>query len=353
MAVRVRVPLAALPLFLIYMKKFAYIIFSITLFLLASCGVSSGRFKFEGKFLHMNQGEFYVYSPDGGFEGVDTIKVEGGRFTFETACKDHFTIMIVFPNFSEQPIFAESGKSVDIQADASHLKEMTVKGTKTNELMNDFRKEILNDSPPEEIKHAELFIKNHPASLIGLFLVKKYFISNPQPDYKKAAELIGLMIKEQPENIHLKKLQQQIKPLKNVGIGSPLPTFTAYDTNDKLISCASLSSSPVTVISTWATNNYDSQDMQRELLKRQKSAKGKLKVMSICIDPSKKDCKDALKRDSIPWPNICNGDMLADKTLQLLGLTSLPDNMVLKNGKIVARSLKKQELLNKLDQLLK
>ena len=36
-----------------------------------------------------------------------------------------------------------------------------------------------------------------------------------------------------------------------------------------------------------------------------------------------------------------------------LGLIGIPDNIVLKNGKIVARSLKKNELNSKLDQLLK
>ncbi len=351
MAVRVRVPLAAL--FLSDMKKFAYIIYSITLIFLTSCGVGSGRFRFEGKFLHMNQGEFYAYSPDGGFEGVDTIKVQGGRFSFETNCHDHFTIMIVFPNFSQQPIFAESGESVDIQADASHLKEMTVKGTKTNELMNVFRKEIISDTPPEETKHAEQFIKNHPETPVALFLVRKYFVSCPQPDYKKADELIRLMVKEQPDNVQLQRLQQQVKSLKNIGVGQPLPTFTAYDVDGKLISSANLSSSPVTVISTWTTSLYESMDMQRKLQKLQKEARGKLKLMSICVDPSKKRCKEALKRDSISWPTICNGDMLADKTLQLLGLTAIPDNIVLQNGKIVARSLKKKELFDKLDQLMK
>ncbi len=121
------------------MKKFAYIIYFISVLILTSCGARSGYFQIEGKFLHMNQGEFYVYSPDGGFEGMDTIKVQGGRFSFEKPCKENYTIMIIFPNFSEQPIFAESGKSVDINADASHLKEMEVKGTKTNELMTKFR----------------------------------------------------------------------------------------------------------------------------------------------------------------------------------------------------------------------
>lgn len=57
--------------------------------------------------------------------------------------------MLVFPNFSEQPIFAKSGKSVEIKADASHLKEMEVSGTEDNELMTKFRKNILKDTPPE------------------------------------------------------------------------------------------------------------------------------------------------------------------------------------------------------------
>ena len=335
------------------MKKFAYILFFFATIILSSCGVSSGRFKLEGKFLNMNQGEFYVYSPDGGIDGIDTIKVEGGRFTFECPCQDHFTLMVVFPNFSEQPIFAESGASVDIKADASHLKELSVKGTKDNELMNSFRKAILNVSPPEEKATAERFINDNPKSVVSIYLTKKYFITHPQPDYAKAYTLLGNLAKEQPKNGEIQKCLQQLKMLKDLGIGKKLPTFTAYDTNGKLISYTELSSSPVAVITTWASWSFDSQDVQRELKKRLRNSNGKLKVLSICVDANKKDCKKTLERDSISWQTICNGDMLEDKTLQKLGMTSVPDNIILQNGKIVARSMKRQELYSKLDQLLK
>jgi len=335
------------------MKKFAYILFFFATLILTSCGVSSGHFKFEGKFLNMNQGEFYVYSPDGGFDGVDTIKVEGGRFTFETACKEDFTIMIVFPNFSEQPIFAESGKTVDIKADASHLKEMEVKGTKANELMNKFRHSILKDTPPQEKQHAEDFIKEHPESVVSVYLVRKYFFSGPNPDYDKAYSLLSLMEKEQPKNGQLSKMKQQASVLKNARIGSSLPAFTAYDINGSLVSSADMNSAPVTVIYTWATYNYDSQDMQRELKNRQRKSQGKLKLMSICLDASKSECKNNLRRDSITCPTICTGYMLEDKTLKMLGLATIPDNIILQNGKIIARGMQKQELYNKLDQLLR
>ncbi len=335
------------------MKKFAYIFFLFATIIFTSCGVGSGRFKFEGKFLNMNQGEFYVYSPDGGFEGIDTVKVLGGRFTFETACNDPYTIMIVFPNFSEQAIFAESGKVVDIKADASHLKEMEVKGTKTNELLNKFRHSILQDTPPQEKQHAEDFIKEHPESPVSVYLVRRYFFTTSEPDYKKAYSLLALIEKQQPKNGQVVKMKLLANALKDVSISSTLPAFTAYDINGKLASSAEISGASVAVIYTWATYNYDSQSLQRELKKRQKTSKGKLKLMAFCLDASKSECKNNVKRDSINWPVICSGDLLEDKTLLKLGLTTLPDNIILQNGKIIARGLNKQDLFNKLDKLLK
>ena len=63
------------------MKRLAYLI-TLTL-VLVSCGSRSGHFKLEGRLLNLNQGEFYIYSTDGVFAGIDTIKVDGGRFAYE------------------------------------------------------------------------------------------------------------------------------------------------------------------------------------------------------------------------------------------------------------------------------
>ena len=160
-------------------------------------------------------------------EGVDTIKVVGGRFTYEMPCHDDCTLMIVFPNFSEQPIFAESGESVELKGDASHLKEMEVKGTKNNELMTKFRKSILGNTPPQEKKQAELFIEDNAKSVVSLFLIKKYFIATPQPDYKKALSLLTLLEKEQPKNIQVGKLKQQISAMKDAGMSPNAMTSPA------------------------------------------------------------------------------------------------------------------------------
>lgn len=183
--------------------------------LLFSCGADNRHFRIDGKFLNLNLGEFYIYSPDGGIKGIDTIKLNGGRFAYEIPCNEPSTLVMVYPNFSEQPIFAQPGKSVTVKGDASHLKEVQVKGTKDNEWMTAFREQIANASPPETAKYAEQFVKDHPESQASAYVVSKYFMQTAQPDYKKASELIELVKAQQPKNLYAVRLQQALVNLKS------------------------------------------------------------------------------------------------------------------------------------------
>ena len=63
---------------------------------LASCSSDSGRFRIEGRFRNLNRGEFYVYSPDGGIQGRDTIPVVDGRFAYEATITDRATFVLIF-----------------------------------------------------------------------------------------------------------------------------------------------------------------------------------------------------------------------------------------------------------------
>lgn len=315
---------------------------------LVSCGVDGKHFKLEGRFLHLNQGEFYVYSTDGVLDGIDTIKIEGGRFAYEIPCDEEGTLVMVFPNFSEQPVFTQPGKTVEIKADASHLKELEAEGTDNNKLMTAFRKQVSNMSPQQAIDAAAEFVKHNPKSDVSAWLIRKYFILAPKPDYAKAKQLLDLMIAEQPKNGKLVNLQQQLIGLTATA-GKSLPIFTATDINGNKITQANLTQSPNAVVFLWASWNYESTDMQRQL-KRLKAAKGNgLSVIGVCIDPSKSEMQQSLRQDSISWPTINDGMMFDTKIAKQLGLSQVPANILLKNGKIVGRNLRMNELKEKIE----
>lgn len=315
---------------------------------LVSCGVDGKHFKLEGRFLHLNQGEFYVYSTDGVLDGIDTIKIEGGRFAYEIPCDEEGTLVMVFPNFSEQPVFTQPGKTVEIKADASHLKELEAEGTDNNKLMTVFRKQVSNMSPQQAIDAAAEFVKHNPKSDVSAWLIRKYFILAPKPDYAKAKQLLDLMIAEQPKNGKLVNLQQQLIGLAATA-GKSLPIFTATDINGNKVTQANLTQSPNAVVFLWASWNYESTDMQRQL-KRLKAAKGNgLSVIGVCIDPSKSEMQQSLRQDSISWPTINDGMMFDTKIAKQLGLSQVPANILLKNGKIVGRNLRMNELKEKIE----
>ena len=356
-----------------------------------SCGTDSRHFRIDGRLLHLNQGEFYVYSPDGTINGLDTIKVQAGRFSYEVACDRPMTLMIVFPNFTEQPVFAQPGKSVDLKGDASHLKEMTVKGTKDNELMNKFREMIRNAAPPEMKKCAQLFVQDHPESRVGAYLVDRYFIHDANPDTKTAVRLVDLMIEKQPENGYLKRQKRQLTASFVATKGADIPNVLGTTVDGKTIGRVQLTKAPVTVVCALATWKYESMSQFRRLAAYAASQQGRVAVVGVSIDASPSLVRSQLasqigisdsasglafgpssgsssgsasgsssgsssgsasaasqgsssSRSSSTCYVVCDVKMVESPFFTRLGLTGVPDNIVIKNGRIAAAHLTDNQL---------
>lgn len=320
--------------------------------MLASCGASSGRFRIEGRFRNLNRGEFYVYSPDGGISGRDTITVQDGRFAYEVPLSVPATFVLVFPNFSEQPVFGESGAAVKISGDASHLREMEISGTDDNELMTKFRLAANRLSPPEVKAAAVEFVGEHPQSPVSRYLVTHYFVNAVEPDYNKASELLSAMLKADPDNGRLALYLKQVDILKASATGNRLPRFSATDVNGKAVGGKDLKGK-VNVVNTWATWSYDSQNILRWLGRLKKEYGSDLAVVSICIDARPKDCMNWMRRDSITWPNVCDGRMWNTPLLDRFGLATVPGNVIADaDGRIVARNLNTSRLREQVEKML-
>jgi hypothetical protein len=83
-------------MFKVQSSKYKLLFSLLAAVLLTACGTEKGRFRLEGRLRHMNQAEFLIYSPDGGIVGMDTIKVQEGRFSYETEVRDRATFVLIF-----------------------------------------------------------------------------------------------------------------------------------------------------------------------------------------------------------------------------------------------------------------
>ncbi len=310
---------------------------------LVACSTDGGHFKFDGRLLNLNQGEFFIYSTDGLIDGFDTIRVSSGRFSYDIRCDRKGTLVIVFPNFSEQPVFAEPGKIAEIKGSASNLKEMKVTGTDDNKLMNKFREQCKNSSPDEVRHYAELFITDHPESIVSIYIFQKYFLKTPSPDYDQAMKLMNVLLKAQPNNGRLVQLSNRIQPQAATSAGKKLQPFKTKDINGNAYSSDSLMKGDA-VIYLWATWEYESGSIQRMF---RDTGYDSLHVLGICLDTSLKRCKTVTENNKIKTPMVCDELGFDGELVQQLGFYTIPDNIVLKDGKIVGRNLTQQELRDK------
>ena len=135
--------------------------------------------------------------------------------------------------------------------------------------------------------------------MISIYLLDKYFVNAKTPDYAEAQRLATLMLKANPDNGRLRKLKKQLDGLKNSRLQAMLPVVSSTDINGKSISTSQVKGK-IGVISTWATWNFPSTDIQRKLRKLQKQYPQELSLISICIDGDKRECKKRVDRDSLP-----------------------------------------------------
>lgn len=324
----------------------------LALLLLGSCGVDSDRFRLEGRLRNMHQGEFWVYSTDGGIDGIDTIPVREGRFVYEIPMRSPSTLVIVFPNYSELPVFARPGAEVDIKGDATHLREMAINGTDENGEMTKLRMELNRLMPPEVPGKVEEFIRENPESEVSVYLLQRYFLQEDAADYKRAMALVELMLKEQPDNGRLIEWKKQLPALCRGMVKAKLPAFTASDVKGRTVTQDELKKK-ANVLTVWASWSFQSTDMQRRLIRLKKDYGERLGVVSICLDARPQDCRQRVERDSLPWKTVCDGRVWQTPLLAKLGISEVPASMVIDSrGVIVARDLAPQELEDELKKML-
>ncbi|MCD8281631.1 MAG: DUF4369 domain-containing protein [Prevotella sp.] len=313
---------------------------SLLILVLVACSGGDNAFKIDGRLQNLNQGEFYVYSTDGVIDGIDTIFVNAGRFTYRGTCERSGTLIVVFPNFSEQPVFVQPGKNIKFAGDASHLKELRVSGTPDNKLMNTFRERTKDARPDEMQEYVREFVASHPESIASVWLVNKYFIKTVSPDYAAAAELLETALAAQPDNGLLAQNLKRIKTAAATSEGNALPAFRSVTVSGDTITDKSLRRGDA-VVYLFATYDYESCNIQRMLKNADRDG---LHLLGICLDASVKECQRTIERDKIETPVVCDGMAFDGELAELLGATNLPDNIILKDGKITARGLTVNEI---------
>lgn len=268
------------------------------LLMLSACS-DPMRFRIRGELENLRQADFYIISTDGGLDRIDTIHVEEGSFKWQTTLEQEATFMLIFPNLSQQIIFAAPGEDVKIVGDATQLRAINVLGTDENEDYTQFRIDHFYDKSDQLIEAMKAYIEENPDSRVS--------------DY----------------------MQTRIVALKaensRVGKGKRLPPITLPPdglSNDS--TTITLQAGRPVLLVFWASWKRESTDDFYNVLKVYRQSKHQadpsraVQTISISLDVNPREYASVCRYDSVLWTSRCYRQSWGTPIVEQLSIRELP-----------------------------
>jgi len=328
-----------------------------------------------------NEGNFtFRYKPDG-----------AGFYLIRSIHKD-FLMLVV-----------NKGENIEIKADAKNLfTSYQVKGSPESELLREFyrytqRNEAKIDSMAKIFKNSQglpnfvsirnsleaeyqlifknqqdyskNFINQHPASLASLLVINQKFGPNvlfsEKTDFAYFEKLDKGLMHAYPNNINTLDHHQRVSNFKTslteeklkenrLDIGAVAPDFSLPNTSGTPVALSSLRGK-VVLLDFWASWCGPCRRELPNLVKAYKNFKSKgFEIYGVSLDKEKEAWLNAIQSDKLTWIQVSDLKFWDSPVARLYNISAIPASYLLdRDGKIIAKDLKGNELEMKLKDILK
>ena len=351
------------------MKKSSILI--LIIICLVGCKKGSNETTITGEIKGLGTDTLYLYGMDELYDRIDTIYVENDKFSYTTSVDTITSAYLLLKNRIEYPVFLDKGNKIKIKGDTINLNFLTISGNIYNEEFTDFQKALEDPADPSEKageetvdkrttaeEMAEEFILQHHSSYVSLYLLDKYFVQKETPDFSKIKKLVEVMTGVLQDKPYIERLNETITQAEKSEIGKYAPFFSLPNAKgEKITRSSDAFKQKSLLINFWASWNDSISQKQsnselREIYKKYKKNKY-IGMLGISLDVDKQQWKDAIKRDTLDWEQVCDFGGLNSEVAKQYSIYKIPANILLSSdGKILAKNLRGEELKKKITELL-
>lgn len=341
---------------------------------------SDTAFAIIGKVTGQDTGIIYLHHRESG--ETDTFALDHGFFKFNGRADIPELCTIDFDGHTKQ-FFLENGKiSMLIKKDSLRYAQIT--GTKSQDEFNYFKEQLskpVTSAMDEtdkaydaaqskknqkvmdsldirynaldlELKQLAVdFTESHPSSAVSAFEIYTNFSYNPR--LGQIDSLYQKLDSSARKTYFGKQLAVIIEKTKQTAIGKNAPDFSSNDVNAKPVSLSSFKGKYV-LLDFWASWCGPCRLENPNIVKAYHNFHNKgFDIFGVSLDDSKADWLQAMKKDGLNWTQVSDLKGWKSDAAALYGIKGIPMNYLIdKNGIIIAKGLRGNELENKLLEIL-
>ena len=205
-----------------------------------------------------------------------------------------------------------------------------------------------------QVETQKLFVKQNPSSYLCLGIISEIDWSfSSASEYDEYLGLLDSSLLKFDEAIYLLDC---VERMRLVEIDVKAPDFEMDDRNGNPIRLSDLyPNSELLLIDFWASTCGPCRIENANIRKAYKQYQGKgLEILGVSTDVRKEQWIQAIEKDELIWKNVCSLEKWGDnEVVAKYALRQVSQNFLLdKNGIIIAKDLRGEELISKLGELL-
>lgn len=341
--------------------KNIYLLLLIALSVLSACGEKEtlgNNAGVSGEIKGLGNDTIYIYGVDKLYDRMDTLVVANDKFSATLPVDTLVAATMLFSNGAEYPLFLNKGNQIVIKGTLAELHLLQITGNKANEELSTFNQglEGLGKASDKVLEtKAETFIYEHPSSLASIYLLRKYFVQQPQPDFSRIKTMVERMTGELKDRPYIDELSKQIQEVEKVEAGKIAPYFRLKSAEGKEILRANFKDQYLLIQfwASWDSASREKNAMFRRIYKKEQKNKN-FAILGISLDIDKEKWLKAIKTDTLKWEQACDFLGWNAEVVKQYAIRKLPSNILLSPvGRIDGKDLDEEAIEEKLKEIEK
>ncbi|MBN9386052.1 MAG: AhpC/TSA family protein [Chitinophagaceae bacterium] len=314
-------------------------------------------YTFTGRIAGLDEGLAFLLHRGNGNK-IDTAEIRDGVFVFTGRADTPEYCRLGFLNNGNMDFccnfFLQNGK-LEMTAKPDSLRDdaVMITGSPAEDEFRSVRRQlaIIGDMDQQQKTFIKQFVYAHPSSYVAAFEIQQAFGVNP--DAKEIDSLYNRLDTAVRVSYYGSLIKDILDKAKLTDIGQPAPDFTQTDTAGSDVRLSSFKGKYI-LVDFWASWCGPCRRENPAVVKAWQRFHPKgFDILGVSLDNNREKWLEAIKKDQLPWTHVTDLNGWQNSAARLYGVRGIPMNYLLdKKGKIIAKNLRGQALVEKLAALL-